>query len=107
MLKIPIRADWRNKPLEILIQSDIHTEKKPDTYNLVVATNDSIGQPVRYHYFNLRWYEDENHGDFKLNYPYTAKYFSPQELQLIIYIWNREKRKTHLENTRIQINTLN
>lgn len=105
-IKIPIDSSWRNELLQIDVMGSIKTSKNLNTFNLVIATNDKKGQPFRYHYFNLRWFEGANKQSFTFNYPYTSKYFKTEESELIIYIWNREKFNVHVKDAQIRIKTL-
>lgn len=106
LIELPVQANWKNKRIIIDVQSSIHTDTPIDTYNFVVASNDSIGQNVRYDYTNLRWYEGRAINQFKLHFPFAIASFKEGESQLIIYIWNREKHQTKLTNTRIRIKAL-
>lgn len=107
LAQLPIQEGWRNKYLVVTISSDIATKNfKIDTYNLVVGTNDSLGNSIRYDYFNLRWYLGTQINRFKLNYPFGIDQLKAEESQLILYIWNREKHQSNLTNTRIRIKAL-
>jgi hypothetical protein len=99
----PIREEWRNKWIQIDLKGDLKTDTELNDFNVVVATNDSTDQNLRYDYQNLRWYYGENIQQFKMNYPYAAKHFLNEESRLIIYIWNLERKHFKLMNPTIQI----
>ncbi|AEA43336.1 ArnT family glycosyltransferase [Fluviicola taffensis] len=99
----PIRPEWRNKQIQINLKGHLKTDKELNDFNMVVATNDSTEQNLRYDYQNIRWYVGENVQQFKLNYPYAARNFKNEESQLIIYIWNPERKHFKLTNPSIEI----
>lgn len=99
----PISKEWRNKTLQINLKGDLKTDKELNDFNIVVATNDSSDQNLRYEYQNLRWYYGENVQRFRLNYPYAAKQFLSEESRLIIYIWNPERKHFTLTDPTIQV----
>ncbi|MNY28018.1 hypothetical protein D3C86_1619630 [compost metagenome] len=99
----PIREEWRNKTIQINLKGDLKTDKELNDFNVVVATNDSSDQNLRYEYQNLRWYYGENVQHFRMNYPFAAKHFLSEESRLIIYIWNPERKHFTLTAPTIQI----
>lgn len=99
----PIRPEWRERLIQINIKGDFRTDVELNDFNVVVSTNDSLETNLRYDYQNLRWYYGENVRQFKLHYPYAAKYFDDKESRLIIYIWNPERKHFTLTNPTIQI----
>jgi hypothetical protein len=99
----PIKEAWRDKTIRISLKAGVKTDKGLNNFNVVISTNDSSGRNLRYDYQNLRWYYGENAGRFSVNYPYAAKHFLSEESQLIIYIWNPERKQVTLSGPEIQI----
>jgi hypothetical protein len=102
-----IPKDWHAVTLRCDLNAQVFCEKNQNNMNLVVSTNDANGQNVRYDYQNLRWYQGAQKSQFSMHLPYLFKKLTASESQIVIYIWNPERKKIGLTRSHVQFSALN
>lgn len=102
-----IDKTWKNKLINVVIDSEIDAQDPLNTVNLVITTEDEKLQPVRYDYQNIRWYFAQTNKTKAFQQTYSFKQIGKNEKLLKIYIWNPQKAAIRLKNSRIKFFELN
>lgn len=102
-----IDKTWKNKLINVVIDSEIDAQNPLNTVNLVITTEDENLQPVRYDYQNIRWYFAPTNKTKAFQQTYSFKQIGKNEKLLKIYIWNPQKAAIRLKNSRIKFFELN
>lgn len=102
-----IDKTWKNKLINVVIDSEIDAQDPLNTVNLVITTEDENLQPVRYDYQNIRWYFAQTNKTKAFQQTYSFKQIGKNEKLLKIYIWNPQKAAIRLKNSRIKFFELN
>ncbi len=102
-----IDKTWKNKLINVVIDSEIDAQDPLNTVYLVITTEDENLQPVRYDYQNIRWYFAQTNKTKAFQQTYSFKQIGKNEKLLKIYIWNPQKAAIRLKNSRIKFFELN